>query len=341
MAQLKKLAVLVVLLAIPALLFAQAQDQQAEQPAAEAPAAEAPAEEPAAEAPAAEAPAAEAPAAEAPAAEAPAAEAPAAEAPAAEAPAAEAPADQTAQAEEQAGQMNIRLSEAIGIALSNSAGDITGTLNDLVVTPQGDIPYAVVAFTAPADVATQDQYLVPVENISVASTGMEATLDLAAADIQGLQKLENGQLPAELAMAAAAPEAPAAEAPAAEAPAAAGHFLATQLQGIAVMGANDQELGTVQDAMMDLAGKKIAYVALAPAGILGLGDKMFAVPVDQISNIDVNQGRMMVNISQDQLRSNEGFTQDQWPNQAPAWSMDAGTTEVPAETPATEAPAQQ
>ncbi len=268
MAQLKKLALLVVLLAIPALLFAQAQDQgAAQQPA------------------------------------------------------------QTAQAGQQAaGGMNLRLSEAIGIALKNEAGDIQGTLNDLVVTPQGDIPYAVVTFSAPADVATQDQYLVPVDKISVASTGMQAALNLSAADIQGLQKLESGQLPVGLSMAgAAAAGAPAAPPPAAGAESA-NYFLATKLQGIAVMGAQEQELGTVQDAMMDLSAKKIAYVALAPAGVLGLGEKMFAVPVDQISNIDVNQGRMMVNISQDQLKANPGFTQDNWPTQASTeWGSGAAT----------------
>ena len=254
--------------------------------------------------------------------------------------------------------MNIRLSETIGIALSNEAGDISGTLNDLVITPEGGIPFAVVAFTAPAEIATQDQYLVPVENINVAATGMEATLNLTAADIQGLQKLENGQLPAELSM-AAAPEAPAAaeapaaeaapetaqapaEAPAAEAPAAAGHFLATQVQGVAVVDESDQELGTVQDAMLDLTAKTIAYIALAPAGILGLGDRMYAVTTDQISNIDPTQGRIIVNIDQEQLRANEGFSPDQWPNEAPEWDMEAGAAEAPAaETPAAETPAQQ
>ncbi len=247
MAQLKKLAVLVVLLAIPALLFAQAQDQGAAQSGDQQ---QAQGSEEKAEG-----------------------------------------AEYAQAGQQAAGGMNLRLSEAIGIALKNEAGDIQGTLNDLVITPQGDIPYAVVAFSAPANVG-QDLYLVPVEKISVASEGMQATLNLSAADTQGLQKLENGQLPAGLGAAAAAADT-----------GNAGHFLATQVRGTAVVGADGQPLGTVEDGLLDLSAKKIAGIAIVSAGELGLGEGLYAIPVGQISSIDMAKGQIAVSVSPDQLKA--------------------------------------
>ncbi len=301
MAQWKKLAVLVILLAVPALLFAQEQAQEATQPAEQG------------------------------------------------AQAAQAPAAAGAEG------MTVRLSQAIGITLNDQSGQPVGTLNDMVVSDTGDIAYGVVAFRGVPNVAETDQYLVPSDRISYDAATQQATLSGTVEEIQGLMKLENGQLPASLTMAGeAAPAAAEEAAPAAEAeegevaeaeegaaaeeaaPAAgARYFLASRLQGITLVGSDGQELGTGEDAVMDLQAKRVVYFALAPAGELGLGDRMYAVPLDQIVSIDPTAGRATLNINQEQLRANPGFAGDQWPSQA---STEWGA--APSAAPETQAPAE-
>ena len=39
-----------------------------------------------------------------------------------------------------------------------------------------------------------------------------------------------------------------------------------------------EKLGTVSDMVIDIPSGKINYVALSVGGVLGVGDKMFAVP---------------------------------------------------------------
>ncbi len=236
MAPFKKLAVLVVLLAIPALLFAQAQDQGAAQSGDQQ---QAQGSEEKAEG------------------------------------------AEYAQADQQAaGGMTLRLSEAVGITLSSEAGDIQAVPKDAVITLQGDIPFVVVAFSAPADVG-QDLYLVPSDRIQAAADGTLTVLNLTAADIQGLQKLEGGQLPA----------------------ANADQYLASKVQGVAVVDANGQALGTVQDALLDLSTRKIASLAFISTGELGLGAGLFAVPVDRVSGIDTQKGQVTVTMSVEELRA--------------------------------------
>jgi sporulation protein YlmC with PRC-barrel domain len=78
-------------------------------------------------------------------------------------------------------------------------------------------------------------------------------------------------------------------------------------------------LGRVEDLMLDVDGGKIEYAVVAHGGVLGLGEKLFAVPWSAFS-IDRPGQFLVLNLDKDVLRTAEGFDKDSWPNTAdPEW----------------------
>ena len=55
-------------------------------------------------------------------------------------------------------------------------------------------------------------------------------------------------------------------------------FRTSTLSGLNVRNKQGEKLGTVSDMVIDIPTGKINYVALSVGGVLGVGDKMFAVP---------------------------------------------------------------
>ena len=99
-------------------------------------------------------------------------------------------------------------------------------------------------------------------------------------------------------------------------------FRATKLQGLNVRNAKGEKLGTVHDMMIDIEHGKIDYVALSVGGLLGVGDKLFAVPFNQLK-FDHGKDEMffVLNMSKEQLQAAPGFDQSNWPNFAdPHWA---------------------
>ena len=80
-----------------------------------------------------------------------------------------------------------------------------------------------------------------------------------------------------------------------------------------------ETLGQLEDLMLDINGGKIEYGVMKHGGVLGLGEKLFAVPWDAFK-VD-RPGRFLVlNIDKEVLRIAEGFDKDSWPNAAdPEW----------------------
>jgi sporulation protein YlmC with PRC-barrel domain len=80
-------------------------------------------------------------------------------------------------------------------------------------------------------------------------------------------------------------------------------------------------LGHVEDLMLDVKGGKIAYAVVAHGGVLGLGEKLFAIPWDALS-IDRPGQFLVLNVAKEVLQSAEGFDKDAWPNTAdPDWQQ--------------------
>ncbi|MGK5019113.1 PRC-barrel domain-containing protein [Janthinobacterium sp. LB2P10] len=88
---------------------------------------------------------------------------------------------------------------------------------------------------------------------------------------------------------------------------------ADTLIGDDVYNHSDEELGDIKEIMLDMRTGQIAYAVLSFGGILGMGDKLFAVPWDSLSLDHVNK-RFLLNVEKDQLKNAPGFDKNNWPD---------------------------
>lgn len=84
------------------------------------------------------------------------------------------------------------------------------------------------------------------------------------------------------------------------------------LRGNDVLNLEGEKLGTVQDIMLDVPKGKIAYAVLSCGGILGVGDKLFAIPWSALT-LDTTRKCFVLNVDAQRLAHAEGFDKDKWP----------------------------
>lgn len=95
---------------------------------------------------------------------------------------------------------------------------------------------------------------------------------------------------------------------------------ATTITGDDVCNMHDENLGTIQDVMVDTEDGTIRYAVLASGGFLGMGNRLFAVPWKALKQ-DAEHKRFMLDIDMDRLKDAPGFDKDEWPNMAdPSWT---------------------
>jgi hypothetical protein len=114
-------------------------------------------------------------------------------------------------------------------------------------------------------------------------------------------------------------QAPATQRPAATtAPSTSAHaWKASDVIGQSVYTMDDKESGKIKDLMIGPDGK-IVYAAVSFGGFIGIGDKLFAVPMDAI-RITWKDGKVekaRVDVTEQTIKQREGFNEDRWPQQA-------------------------
>ena len=67
--------------------------------------------------------------------------------------------------------------------------------------------------------------------------------------------------------------------------------------------------------MLDMASGRGSYAVLSFGGILGMGEKLFAVPWDALT-LDTENKRFTLNVKKDSLSQAPGFDKDSWPDMA-------------------------
>lgn len=92
---------------------------------------------------------------------------------------------------------------------------------------------------------------------------------------------------------------------------------ADTLMGEDVYNRQEEDLGDIKEIMIDMQSGQIAYAVLSFGGILGMGDKLFAVPWQALQLDTVNK-RFILDVSKQRLESAPGFDKDRWPDMASA-----------------------
>lgn len=93
-----------------------------------------------------------------------------------------------------------------------------------------------------------------------------------------------------------------------------------KVEGTAVENAKGEDLGSIEEIMIDKVSGQVAYAVLKYGSFLGMGGKLFALPWDQLK-YDKSREAYVVNIPQDRLRNAPSFDEDAEPNWSdPAWN---------------------
>lgn len=88
---------------------------------------------------------------------------------------------------------------------------------------------------------------------------------------------------------------------------------ADTLMGNDVYNRQDEDLGDIKDIMLDVPAGRISYAVLSYGGLLGIGEKLFAVPWEALT-LDTENKRFTLDVTKDRLESAPGFDKDSWPN---------------------------
>jgi sporulation protein YlmC with PRC-barrel domain len=88
---------------------------------------------------------------------------------------------------------------------------------------------------------------------------------------------------------------------------------ATTLIGDPVRNLKGEDLGKVEDIMIDLNNGRVAYVVLSFGGFLGIGNKLFAVPWAAMA-VDTERKCFILDVPKERLKNAPGFDKDNWPD---------------------------
>lgn len=93
----------------------------------------------------------------------------------------------------------------------------------------------------------------------------------------------------------------------------------SSLNGDNVVNAAGDDLGKIEDIMLDTDNGRVGYAVLSFGGFLGMGDKLFAIPWSALQ-LDTAEHRFILNVTKERLKAAPGFDKDNWPNMADrAW----------------------
>lgn len=88
---------------------------------------------------------------------------------------------------------------------------------------------------------------------------------------------------------------------------------ASTLTGDKVRNRKDEDLGKIEDIMLDMSDSRIAYAVLSFGGFLGMGGKYFAIPWNSLE-LDTANKCMILDADKEVLEKAPGFDKDDWPD---------------------------
>lgn len=88
---------------------------------------------------------------------------------------------------------------------------------------------------------------------------------------------------------------------------------ASSIMGNGVTNTAGEDLGTIEDFVLDLGSGRIRYAVLSFGGVLGIGNKLFAIPPDALS-LEPDGHRWVLDVDKETLKEAPGFDKDDWPD---------------------------
>ena len=90
---------------------------------------------------------------------------------------------------------------------------------------------------------------------------------------------------------------------------------AKTLAGDKVRNAAGEDLGKIDELMIDIPSGRVAYAVLSFGGLVGMGSKLFAIPWEALA-LDEDEKKFVLNVEKTTLETAPGFDKNNWPDMA-------------------------
>jgi sporulation protein YlmC with PRC-barrel domain len=80
-----------------------------------------------------------------------------------------------------------------------------------------------------------------------------------------------------------------------------------------VRNAAGEDLGKIEELMIDVNTGRVAYAVLSFGGFLKMGNKLFAIPWEALQ-LDSTNKHFILNVDKSRLENATGFDKDNWPD---------------------------
>lgn len=146
----------------------------------------------------------------------------------------------------------------------------------------------------------------------MAALGLSVALSANAAETKPVNQADQAKAPVPGAVATSPSASRTTAAP--NATAAAQGVRASKLIGTNVTNAQGENLGEIEDLIVNTATGKVDYAVLEFGGFLGMGDKRFAYPLQQLKPAANDRGKLALNVDKAKLKDAPGFDSKAWPD---------------------------
>ena len=97
---------------------------------------------------------------------------------------------------------------------------------------------------------------------------------------------------------------------------------ASKIIGTEVRNLDGEHIGDIKEIVLEPRSGNVAYAVVSFGGVLGIGDKLFAVPWKALK-LDNKDNTFILNVEKERLKNAPGFDPDRWPDMANVeWNTD-------------------
>jgi sporulation protein YlmC with PRC-barrel domain len=104
---------------------------------------------------------------------------------------------------------------------------------------------------------------------------------------------------------------------------------AAKLTGGRVRNPAGEDLGKIEEIMIDIPTGRVAYAVIAFGGVMGIGEKLFAVPWRALAHTEQG-GEFLLDVERRRMEESPGFDPNRWPDMAdPAFAAQVDEVYAP------------
>jgi sporulation protein YlmC with PRC-barrel domain len=230
----------------------------------------------------------------------------------------------------------LRVSELLDYTINNSQGENIGEVDDLIVGMNtGRASYAALSFGGFADIG-DELYVVPLSALNFDTINREEgafVFDIDEATLQNAPSLDANNWPdmtapgwdaeflnywSQADLGTTAPVTAEMVPTAIDEPA----MRASELIGYNVVNSAGEDLGEVEDLLVNLTNGQVHYAIMSFGGFADIGENLYAIPLSAL-NFNTTDGAIVFDVDEAMLADAPSFDETTWPDMTlPEWDRD-------------------